>query len=470
VPKLYKLGSGAWKRLKQKTKKRVKEIAFDLITLYAKRRTQKGFSYDPDSYLQFELESSFIFEDTPDQITATEDIKRDMESERPMDRLICGDVGFGKTEVAIRAAFKAVDNGKQVAILVPTTILAFQHYRTFTERLKDMPVSVDYLNRFRTTKQRNDILERLGNGKLDIVIGTHQLVSKAVVFKDLGLLIIDEEQKFGVAVKDKLKTIKESVDTLTLTATPIPRTLQFSLMAARDLSVINTAPPNRYPIDTQVIRFSEEIIRDAIRYEISRGGQVFFVNNRIENIKEVAGLLQRLLPDAKIGIGHGQMEGRKLESLMLAFMNNEFDVLVSTTIIESGLDVPNANTIFINNANYFGLSDLHQMRGRVGRSNKKAFCYFITPPYSAMTSDARKRITAIEQFSELGSGFNIAMKDLEIRGAGDLLGGEQSGFINDIGFETYQKILLEAIDELKEKEFKELYAGTEHEKKSMKIN
>jgi transcription-repair coupling factor (superfamily II helicase) len=466
VPKLYKLGSGAWKRLKQKTKKRVKEIAFDLITLYAKRRTQKGFSYDPDSYLQFELESSFIFEDTPDQITATEDIKRDMESERPMDRLICGDVGFGKTEVAIRAAFKAVDNGKQVAILVPTTILAFQHYRTFTERLKDMPVSVDYLNRFRTTKQRNDILERLGNGKLDIVIGTHQLVSKAVVFKDLGLLIIDEEQKFGVAVKDKLKTIKESVDTLTLTATPIPRTLQFSLMAARDLSVINTAPPNRYPIDTQVIRFSEEIIRDAIRYEISRGGQVFFVNNRIENIKEVAGLLQRLLPDAKIGIGHGQMEGRKLESLMLAFMNNEFDVLVSTTIIESGLDVPNANTIFINNANYFGLSDLHQMRGRVGRSNKKAFCYFITPPYSAMTSDARKRITAIEQFSELGSGFNIAMKDLEIRGAGDLLGGEQSGFINDIGFETYQKILLEAIDELKEKEFKELYAGTEHEKKS----
>jgi len=466
IPKLYKLGSGAWKKLKQKTKKRVKEIAYDLIALYAKRRTQKGFSYDPDSYLQFELESSFIFEDTPDQITSTDDVKRDMESERPMDRLICGDVGFGKTEVAIRAAFKAVDNGKQVAVLVPTTILAFQHFRTFTERLKDMPVSVDYLNRFRSTKQRNDVLEKLSNGKLDIVIGTHQLVNKAVVFKDLGLLIIDEEQKFGVAVKDKLKTIKENVDTLTLTATPIPRTLQFSLMAARDLSVINTPPPNRYPIDAQVIRFSEETIRDAIRYEISRGGQVFFVNNRIENIKEVAGLIQRLVPDAKIGIGHGQMEGRKLESLMLAFMNNEFDVLVSTTIIESGLDVPNANTIFINNANNFGLSDLHQMRGRVGRSNKKAFCYFITPPYSAMTPDARKRITAIEQFSELGSGFNIAMKDLEIRGAGDLLGGEQSGFINDIGFETYQKILSEAIDELKEKEFKELYAGTEHEKRT----
>jgi transcription-repair coupling factor (superfamily II helicase) len=466
VPKLYKLGSGAWKKLKQKTKKRVKEIAFDLITLYAKRKGQKGFSYAPDSYLQFELESSFLFEDTPDQITSTEDVKMDMESEQPMDRLICGDVGFGKTEVAIRAAFKAVDNGKQVAVLVPTTILAFQHFRTFSERLNDMPVTVDYLNRFRSSSQRAHILERLGNGTLDIVIGTHQLVNKSVVFKDLGLLIIDEEQKFGVAVKDKLKTIKENVDTLTLTATPIPRTLQFSLMAARDLSIINTPPPNRYPIETEVIRFSEEIIRDAISYEISRGGQVFFVNNRIENIKEVAGLVQRLVPDAKIGIGHGRMEGRKLESLMLSFMNNEFDVLVSTTIIESGLDVPNANTIFINNANNFGLSDLHQMRGRVGRSNKKAFCYFITPPYSAMTADARKRISAIEQFSELGSGFNIAMKDLEIRGAGDLLGGEQSGFINDIGFETYQKILSEAIDELKEKEFKDLYAGTEHEKKS----
>lgn len=459
-PKIYKLGSDAWKKLKQKTKTRVKEIAFNLIELYAKRRTLKGFAFDPDSYLQAELESSFMYEDTPDQSTATEDVKKDMENERPMDRLVCGDVGFGKTEVAIRAAFKAVDNGKQVAILVPTTILAFQHFKTFTERLAEMPVKVDYLNRFRTTKERRTVLDGLKDGKLDIVIGTHQLVNKSVEFKDLGLLIIDEEQKFGVAVKDKLKTIKENVDTLTLTATPIPRTLQFSLMAARDLSVITTPPPNRYPVETHVIRFGEETIRDAVRYEISRGGQVFFVHNRIENIKEVAGLIQRLVPDAKIGIGHGQMEGKKLEDLMLRFMNNEFDVLVSTTIIESGLDVPNANTIFINNANNFGLSDLHQMRGRVGRSNKKAFCYFITPEYSAMTDEARKRITALEQFSELGSGINIAMKDLEIRGAGDLLGGEQSGFINEIGFETYQKILAEAIEELKDKEFKNLYEDT----------
>ena len=465
-PKIYKLGSDAWKKLKQKTKTRVKEIAFNLIELYAKRRTLKGFAFDPDSYLQAELESSFIYEDTPDQSTATEDVKKDMENERPMDRLVCGDVGFGKTEVAIRAAFKAVDNGKQVAVLVPTTILAFQHFKTFSERLADMPVKVDYLNRFRTAKERKTVLEELKNGKLDIVIGTHQLVNKSVEFKDLGLLIIDEEQKFGVAVKDKLKTIKENVDTLTLTATPIPRTLQFSLMAARDLSVITTPPPNRYPVETHVIRFGEESIRDAVRYEISRGGQVFFVHNRIENIKEVAGMLQRLVPDAKIGIGHGQMDGKKLEDLMLRFMNNEFDVLVSTTIIESGLDVPNANTIFINNANNFGLSDLHQMRGRVGRSNKKAFCYFITPEYSAMTDEARKRITALEQFSELGSGINIAMKDLEIRGAGDLLGGEQSGFINEIGFETYQKILSEAIEELKEKEFKNLYEETEGPKKN----
>ncbi|MEX0996816.1 MAG: transcription-repair coupling factor [Flavobacteriaceae bacterium] len=463
-PKIYKLGSNAWKALKQKTKTRVKEIAFNLIELYAKRKLQKGFGYDPDTYLQHELESSFIYEDTPDQMTATEDVKRDMESEQPMDRLVCGDVGFGKTEVAIRAAFKAVDNGKQVAVLVPTTILAFQHFKTFTERLKEMPVTVDYLNRFRTAKERKTTLENLASGKLDIVIGTHQLVNKAVKFKDLGLLIIDEEQKFGVAVKDKLKLIKENVDTLTLTATPIPRTLQFSLMAARDLSVITTPPPNRYPIETNVVRFSEETIRDGIRYEISRGGQVFFVHNRIENIKEVAGLIQRMVPDAKVGIGHGQMEGKKLENLMLAFMNGEFDVLVSTTIIESGLDVPNANTIFINNANNFGLSDLHQMRGRVGRSNKKAFCYFITPEYSAMTEDARKRITALEQFSELGSGLNIAMKDLEIRGAGDLLGGEQSGFINEIGFDTYQKILAEAIDELKEKEFKDLYKDQKDKK------
>jgi transcription-repair coupling factor (superfamily II helicase) len=456
-PKIYKLGSNAWKVLKQKTKARVKHIAFNLIQLYAKRRLEKGFQFAPDSYLQKELESSFIYEDTPDQITATQDVKADMEKDRPMDRLVCGDVGFGKTEVAIRAAFKAVDNSKQVAILVPTTILAYQHYRTFTERLQEMPVRIGYLNRFRTAKQKAQTLEELASGKLDIIIGTHQLVNKNVVFKDLGLLIVDEEQKFGVNVKDKLKTIAANVDTLTLTATPIPRTLQFSLMAARDLSVITTPPPNRYPIESQVVGFNEELIRDAISYEIQRNGQVFFINNRIENIKEIAGMIQRLVPDARVGIGHGQMEGSKLEELMLGFMNGEFDVLVATTIIESGLDVPNANTIFINNANNFGLSDLHQMRGRVGRSNKKAFCYFICPPYSAMTDDARKRIQALEQFSELGSGFNIAMKDLEIRGAGDLLGGEQSGFINEIGFDTYQKIMNEAIEELKENEFKELY-------------
>lgn len=460
-PKVFKLGSAAWKKLKQKTKSRVKHIAFNLIKLYAKRRTEKGFQYAPDSYLQHELEASFIYEDTPDQAKATEDFKKDMESERPMDRLICGDVGFGKTEVAIRAAFKAVDNGKQVAVLVPTTILAFQHAKTFRKRLEEFPVTIDYLNRFRTTKEKKDVLERLEAGQVDIIIGTHQLVNKNVKFKDLGLLIVDEEQKFGVAVKDKLKAIKENVDVLTLTATPIPRTLQFSLMAARDLSVITTPPPNRYPIESRVIGLNEEVIRDAVSYEISRGGQVFFIHNRIENIKEVAGMLQRLVPDAKIGIGHGQMDGKKLEELMISFMNGEFDVLVSTTIIESGLDVPNANTIFIHNANNFGLSDLHQMRGRVGRSNKKAFCYFITPPYESMTPEARKRIEALEQFTDLGSGFNIAMKDLEIRGAGDLLGGEQSGFINEIGFETYQKILSEAIDELKENEFKELYDEVE---------
>ena len=467
VPKIFKLGSAAWKKLKQKTKTRVKKIAFDLIKIYAKRRLEKGFQYDPDSYLQTELEASFIYEDTPDQSKATEDFKKDMESERPMDRLICGDVGFGKTEVAIRAAFKAVDNGKQVAVLVPTTILAFQHHRTFSERLKEMPVTVDYLNRFRTAKERRETLEKLEAGQVDIIIGTHQLVNKNVKFKDLGLLIVDEEQKFGVAVKDKLKSIKENVDVLTLTATPIPRTLQFSLMAARDLSVIKTPPPNRYPIESRVIRFGEETIRDAVSYEIQRGGQVFFIHNRIENIKEVAGMIQRLVPDAKVGIGHGQMDGKKLETLMLSFMNGEFDVLVSTTIIESGLDVTNANTIFINNANNFGLSDLHQMRGRVGRSNKKAFCYFITPPYESMTAEARKRIEALAQFTELGSGFNIAMKDLEIRGAGDLLGGEQSGFINEIGFETYQKILGEAIDELKENEFKDLYEEVEGHKEKV---
>ena len=464
TPKIYKLGSGVWKKIKQKTKSRIKHVAYNLIQLYAKRKMQKGHAFGPDTHMQHELEASFIYQDTPDQYKATQDVKADMENERPMDRLVCGDVGFGKTEIAIRAAFKAVDNGKQVAILVPTTILAFQHFKTFTERLKDFPVTIDYLNRFRTTKQRNEVIKGLDNGAVDIVIGTHQLVNKKVKFKDLGLLIIDEEQKFGVNVKDKLKTIKENVDTLTLTATPIPRTLQFSLMAARDLSIIATAPPNRHPIESNVIRFNEETIRDAVQYETSRGGQVFFIHNRIENIKEVAGLVQRLVPNAKIGIGHGQMEGKKLESLMLAFMNNEFDVLVSTTIIESGLDVPNANTIFINNANNFGLSDLHQMRGRVGRSNKKAFCYFITPPYHMMSTDARKRIEALILFNELGSGLNIAMKDLEIRGAGDLLGGEQSGFINDIGFDTYQKILNEAIEELKETEFKELYKEEQNDK------
>ena len=457
APKIYKLGSGAWKKIKQKTKARVKHIAFNLIQLYAKRKLQKGFAFRPDTHIQHELEGSFIYEDTPDQFTATQDVKNDMEKEQPMDRLVCGDVGFGKTEVAIRAAFKAVDNGKQVAILVPTTILAFQHFKTFSERLKDFPIKIDYLNRFRSAKQKTATIEGVNKGEVDVVIGTHQLTNQRIKFKDLGLLIIDEEQKFGVAVKDKLKTLKENVDTLTLTATPIPRTLQFSLMAARDLSVIKTPPPNRHPIESNVIRFSEETIRDAISYEISRGGQVFFIHNRIENINEVAGLLQRLVPSAKIGIGHGQMEGKKLEQLMLGFMAGDFDVLVSTTIIESGLDVPNANTIFINNANNFGLSDLHQMRGRVGRSNKKAFCYFITPPYHMMTDDARKRIEALVLFSDLGSGINIAMKDLEIRGAGDLLGGEQSGFINDIGFDTYQKILQEAIEELKENEFKELY-------------
>ncbi|MCK5781712.1 MAG: transcription-repair coupling factor [Flavobacteriales bacterium] len=469
-PKVNKLGSPAWKALKNKTKKKVKEIAYDLIQLYAKRRSQKGFQFAPDTYMQHELEASFIYEDTPDQFTATQDVKADMESERPMDRLVCGDVGFGKTEVAIRAAFKAATDGKQVAILVPTTILAFQHYKTFSERLKNMPVTINYMNRFRSAKQKREIIADLKEGKIDIVIGTHQLVGKSIEFKDLGLLIIDEEQKFGVAIKDKLKTIKENIDTLTLTATPIPRTLQFSLMAARDLSIINTPPPNRHPIDTQVVGFSEEVIRDAISYEISRGGQVFFIHNRIENIKEVAGMVQRLVPGAKVAIGHGRMDGKTLEKLTLAFIEGEFDVLVSTTIVESGIDVPNANTMIINNANNFGLSDLHQMRGRVGRSNKKAFCYFIAPPYSAMTEEARKRLMALEQYSGLGQGLNIAMKDLEIRGAGDMLGGEQSGFMAEMGFDTYQKILGEAIDELKENEFKELFdsESTDDEKAYVK--
>lgn len=460
-PKLYKLGSTAWKKLKQKTKSRVKKIAFNLIQTYAKRRLQKGFQYAPDTYLQHELEASFVYEDTPDQQKSTQDVKRDMESERPMDRLICGDVGFGKTEIAIRAAFKAADNSKQVAVLVPTTILAFQHHNTFTERLKNLPVTVNYLNRFRTAKEKRDILQQLAEGKIDIIIGTHQLVNKNVQFKDLGLLIVDEEQKFGVAVKEKLRTLTQNVDVLTLTATPIPRTLQFSLMAARDLSVITTPPPNRYPIQSQVVRFNQASLRDAIAYEIQRGGQVFFIHNRIENIKEIAGLLQRLVPDAKIRVGHGQMEGKKLEALMLDFISGAFDVLVSTTIVESGLDVLNANTMFINNAHNFGLSDLHQMRGRVGRSDKKAFCFFITPPYETMTPEARKRMEALEQFTELGSGFNIAMKDLEIRGAGDLLGGEQSGFMNEIGFDAYQKIVDEAVEELKQNEFKTLYEEVE---------
>ena len=466
VPKLHKLGSKAWKALKQKTKSKVKEIAFNLIQLYAKRRQKIGFAFAPDSYLQLELESSFLFEDTPDQLKATQAVKADMESEHPMDRLICGDVGFGKTEVAIRAAFKAVDNSKQVAVLVPTTILAFQHYKTFSKRLEQLPVRVDYLNRFRSSKDKTQIYHDTAEGKVDVLIGTHQLVNKNLAFKDLGLLIVDEEQKFGVAVKEKLRAFKTNVDVLTLTATPIPRTLQFSLMAARDLSVIATPPANRYPIESEVVRFSEPLIRDGVLYEIQRGGQVFFIHNRVENIQEVAGLIQRMVPDARIAIGHGQLEGRKLEQTLLDFMEGRYDVLVATTIIENGLDVPNANTIFINNAHQFGLSDLHQMRGRVGRSNKKAFCYFMTPPLSKMNPDAQKRIKAIAQYAELGSGLHIAMKDLEIRGAGDLLGGEQSGFINDMGFETYQKILQEAIDELKENEFQSVYKETEAGSKS----
>ena len=462
-PKISKLGSPAWRNLKNKTKTKVKEIAFDLIKLYAKRRTQKGFAFSPDTYLQNELEASFIYEDTPDQEKATLDVKNDMESERPMDRLVCGDVGFGKTEVAIRAAFKAAVDGKQVAVLVPTTILAFQHFKTFTDRLKEFPVQIEYLNRFTTTKKKNAILADLEAGKVDIIIGTHQLVNPKVKFKDLGLLIIDEEHKFGVSVKDKLKTLRANIDTLTLTATPIPRTLQFSLMAARDLSVIKTPPPNRQPVETNLIEFNEEAIRDAILYEMQRGGQIFFIHNRVQTLKEIAGMVQRLVPDARIATGHGQMDGKQLEAIMLDFIDGQYDVLISTTIIESGLDVPNANTILINDAQNFGLADLHQMRGRVGRSNRKAFCYLIAPPVSVLTNEARKRLQAIEQFSDLGSGFNIAMKDLEIRGAGNLLGAEQTGFMMEIGFETYQKILNEAIEELKESDFKELF---EHEKTS----
>ena len=457
-PKINRLGSNHWQNLKTKTKTKIKEVAFDLIKLYAERKSKKGFQFMPDTYLQNELEASFIYEDTPDQLKATQDVKKDMEAEYPMDRLVCGDVGFGKTEIAIRAAFKAVTDSKQVAILVPTTILALQHYKTFRDRLKDFPCNVDYINRFKTPKQQKETIQKLAEGKVDILIGTHRIVGKDIKFKDLGLLIVDEEQKFGVSIKDKLKTIKTNVDTLTLTATPIPRTLQFSLMAARDLSNINTPPPNRQPIETKLQTFSEEVFRDAIIYETARGGQVFVVNNRIENIQEVAGMIQRLCPDVRVLIAHGQMKGDELEQKMMAFVDGEFDVLVATTIIESGLDIPNANTIIINNANHFGLSDLHQMRGRVGRSNKKAFCYLLAPPTHSLTPEARKRLTAIEQFSDLGSGFQIAMRDLDIRGAGNLLGGEQSGFISEIGFDMYQKILQEAIDELKEKEFKNLYA------------
>jgi transcription-repair coupling factor (superfamily II helicase) len=454
---LNQLGSPAWKNLKNKAKRKVKEVAFDLIQLYAERKTKDGFAFSPDGYLQNELEASFMYEDTPDQEKATQEVKNDMEKPTAMDRLICGDVGFGKTEIAIRAAFKAATDGKQTAIMVPTTILALQHYKTFTQRLKDFPVRVEYLNRFKSSKQKKEIIRGLTEGKVDIIIGTQQLIGKDVLFKDLGLLIIDEEHKFGVSVKDKLKTLKTTVDTLTLTATPIPRTLQFSLMAARDLSVIKTPPPNRQPIHTQLIGFSEEQIRDAVQYELNRDGQIFFINNRIENLDVLAGLIKRLVPMARVAVGHGQMDGKKLEQIMINFMEGEYDVLISTTIIESGLDVPNANTIFINDAQKFGLADLHQMRGRVGRSNRKAFCYLITPPLEVLTSEAKKRLQAVEQFSDLGSGFNIAMKDLEIRGAGDLLGAEQSGFFAEIGFEAYQQILNEAIEELKENEFSDLF-------------
>ncbi len=464
TPSLHKLGSNTWSTLKQKTKKRVKDIAKDLIQLYAKRRAQKGFAFSPDTYLQNELEASFIYEDTPDQIKSTRDIKKDMEREYPMDRLICGDVGFGKTEIAVRGAFKAVTDNKQVAILVPTTILALQHYNTFKDRLKDFPCNIDYINRFKSAAKQKETLKKLEEGKIDIIIGTHRLLGKDVKFKDLGLMVIDEEQKFGVAAKEKLKAIRVNVDTLTLTATPIPRTLQFSLMGARDLSIINTAPPNRYPVTTEIHTFSEQTIRDAINYEFSRGGQVFFIHNRVSDIHDMAGMIQKLCPDVRIAVGHGQMDGDKLEEVMMDFIAGTSDVLVSTTIVESGLDIPNANTIIINQAQNFGLSDLHQMRGRVGRSNKKAFCYLLTPPFLVLTPEAKQRLKAIEEFSDLGSGFNVAMRDLDIRGAGNLLGGEQSGFISEIGFEMYHKILDEAIAELKETDFAELFKEEIHNK------
>lgn len=457
-PKLSKLGTGVWEKMKERTKLKVKDIARDLILLYSKRKQEKGFAYSPDSFMQHELEASFIYEDTPDQMKATADVKNDMEKDRPMDRLICGDVGFGKTEVAIRAAFKAVSDNKQVAVLVPTTVLAFQHYQTFSERLKNFPCQIEYISRARTAKEIRETLKDLKEGKINIIIGTHRIVGKDVTFKDLGLLIIDEEQKFGVSVKEKLRQLKANVDTLTMTATPIPRTLQFSLMGARDLSSITTHPPNRYPVQTEVERFNPDIIREAINFEMSRNGQVFFINNRIQNIYEMETLVKREVPDARIVVGHGQMEPDKLEKIILDFVNYEYDVLIATSIVESGIDVPNANTIIINNAQQFGLSDLHQLRGRVGRSNRKAFCYLLSPPLSSLTQEARRRLQAIENFSELGSGIHIAMQDLDIRGAGNMLGAEQSGFIADLGYETYQKILEEAVDELKAEEFAELYS------------
>ena len=457
-PRISHLGTGAWERMKERTKKKIKDIARDLILLYSRRREEKGFSFSHDSFMQHELEASFLYEDTPDQLKATQDVKADMERQRPMDRLVCGDVGFGKTEVAIRAAFKACVDNKQVAVLVPTTVLAYQHYHTFASRLKDFPVKIEYLTRARTQQQTKQIIEGLKTGSINIIIGTHKLIGKTVRFKDLGLLIIDEEQKFGVSTKEKLRQLKTNVDTLTLTATPIPRTLQFSLMGARDLSVIQTPPPNRYPIQTQLCSFNAEVIAEAIEFEMSRSGQVFFVNNRISQLQELAELVRKHVPDARVAVAHGQMNPEELEKIMVDFMNYDYDVLISTTIIESGLDIPNANTIIINGAHNFGLSDLHQMRGRVGRSNKKAFCYLLAPPLSALNIDARRRLQAIENFSDLGSGIHIAMQDLDIRGAGNLLGAEQSGFIADLGYETYQKILSQAVTELRNDEFHELYA------------
>ncbi|MDR1730171.1 MAG: transcription-repair coupling factor [Prevotellaceae bacterium] len=463
-PRINKLGTGAWHSLKERTKKKVKDIARELIALYAKRRSERGFSFSPDTFMQSELEASFIYEDTPDQVKATVDVKKDMERDLPMDRLICGDVGFGKTEIAIRAAFKALADNKQVAVLVPTTILALQHYRTFGERLKDFPCRVDYLSRSRKAKDVTAMLKDLADGKIDILIGTHKIIGKEVRFKDLGLLIIDEEQKFGVSVKEKIKQMKVNVDTLTMTATPIPRTLQFSLMGARDLSVINTPPPNRYPVQTELHTFNEDVIREAIRFELDRNGQVFFINNRVQNLGEIEKLINRLVPEARVASAHGQMDGEAMEKVVLDFVDYEYDVLIATTIVESGIDIPNCNTIIINNAQNFGLSDLHQLRGRVGRTNRRAFCYLMAPPLSTLTQDARRRLQAIESFSDLGSGFNIAMQDLDIRGAGNLLGAEQSGFIADLGYETYHKVLNEAVDELKNDEFFDLYHDRTAEK------